>query len=266
MNSLAARLRNLQFERTDRLPFGLLIGWLLAMISLPIARWLLGDSATPIALSVGVIFQVAVGIAFLGQRWSVLRIALTALIVIALGWTVEWIGHQTGFPFGFYSYTERLQPQLGGVPILIPLAWLMMLPPAWAVAFSITQPLAGRPRVRRLAFIAVSALAFTAWDLFLDPLLVSWDFWRWQETGAYFGIPLSNYGGWLLASALMTALTMPRADLPSQPLLFLYGATWFFMTGGVTFFWNLPSAGAVGSAAMGGFLLAALWLGRERKR
>lgn len=265
MSVFTAQLRNLRLERTDRLPFGLLIGWLLAMISLPISRWTIGDEATPVALSIGVIFQVAVGIAFLAQRWSALRIALTALIVVVIGWAVEWIGHQTGFPFGFYSYTERLQPQFGGVPLLIPLAWLMMLPPAWAVAFSITQPLADKPLIRRLAFITVSALAFTAWDLFLDPLLVSWDFWRWQEAGVYFGIPLSNYGGWLFSSALMTALTLPRSDLPRRPFLFLYGATWFFMTGGVTLFWGLAGAGIVGSAAMGGFLLAALWLGRERK-
>ncbi|MFQ3534849.1 MAG: carotenoid biosynthesis protein [Aggregatilineales bacterium] len=262
MTILAARLR---LERVDRLPFGLLICWLLAMISLPVGRWTLGDEATPAALSLGVIFQVAVGVAFLAQRWSVLRIALTALIVVAIGWAVERIGHQTGFPFGFYSYTDRLQPQLGGVPLLIPLAWLMMLPPAWAVGFSITQPLADQPRLRRAAFIGVSALAFTAWDLFLDPLLVSWEFWRWQEVGVYFGIPLSNYGGWLLASALMTILTAPRSNLPRRPLLFLYGATWFFMTGGVTLFWGLVGAGIVGSAAMGSFLAAALWLGRERE-
>ncbi|RMF48927.1 MAG: carotenoid biosynthesis protein, partial [Chloroflexota bacterium] len=105
------------------------------MISLPISRWTLGEEATPLALSIGVIFQVAVGMSFLAQRWSAWRLMRTGLTVILLGWAVEWIGHQTGFPFGFYSYTERLQPQLGGVPLLIPLAWLMMLPPAWAVAF-----------------------------------------------------------------------------------------------------------------------------------
>ncbi|MCS6871843.1 MAG: carotenoid biosynthesis protein [Anaerolineae bacterium] len=265
MSALTARLRNLRLTHADRLPFGLLVGWLLAMISLPIARWMLGDEATPVALSVGVIFQVAVGMAFLAQRWSALRVALTAVIVVSVGWAVEWIGHQTGFPFGFYSYTERLQPQLGGVPLLIPLAWLMMLPPAWAVAFSITQPLAEKPFLRRAVFIAVSALAFTAWDLFLDPLLVSWGFWRWQEVGVYFGIPLSNYGGWLFSSALMTALTVPRTDLPRRPFLFLYAATWFFMTGGLTLFWDLAGAGIVGSAAMSCLLLAALWLGQERK-
>jgi putative membrane protein len=265
MSALNARLRNLRLERVDRLPFGLLLCWLLAMISLPISRWTLGEEATPLALSIGVIFQVAAGMSFLAQRWSAWRLMRTGLTVILLGWAVEWIGHQTGFPFGFYSYTERLQPQLGGVPLLIPLAWLMMLPPAWAVAFNITQPLARKPLLRRGAFIAVSALAFTAWDLFLDPLLVSWDFWRWQELGVYFGIPLSNYGGWLLASALMTALTAPCADLPRRPLLFLYGATWFFMTGGLIFFWNLAGAGAIGSAAMGGFLVAALGLSQERR-
>ena len=45
-----------------------------------------------------------------------------------IGWTAEAIGSKTGFPFGAYHYTDRLQPQLLGVPLLIPLAWLMMLP------------------------------------------------------------------------------------------------------------------------------------------
>jgi hypothetical protein len=50
---------------------------------------------------------------------------------------------------------------------LVPLAWLMMLPPAWAVA----RLVAGGPGI---AFILTAALAFTAWDLFLDPQMVAW--------------------------------------------------------------------------------------------
>ena len=42
------------------------------------------------------------------------------------------------------------------LPLLVPLAWLMMLPPAWAVSQRITG------RVSGVAFVAVSALAFTS--------------------------------------------------------------------------------------------------------
>jgi putative membrane protein len=84
----------------------------------------------------------------------------------------------------------------------------MMLPSSWAVAQYITG---GHSKA---AFVAVSALAFAAWDLFLDPQMVGWELWTWETpaTFHYFGIPLANYAGWLLAAALITVLppTAPR--------------------------------------------------------
>ncbi|MBK9747058.1 MAG: carotenoid biosynthesis protein [Chloroflexi bacterium] len=68
------------------------------------------------------------------RAWGGRRALTTIGVIVALAWLTEFIGHTTGFPFGSYDYTPRLQPQVGGVPLLIPLAWLMMLPPAWAMA------------------------------------------------------------------------------------------------------------------------------------
>jgi putative membrane protein len=180
------------------------------------------------------------------------------IVVLAAAWTMEFIGHTSGFPFGSYDYTERFQPQLAGVPLLIPLAWLMMLPPSWAVARAVTGKTDG------VAFVAMSALAITAWDLFLDPQMVNWDVWRWNDPGAfsYFGIPWVNFAGWLFTASLITVLGRPHA-LPLAPLLPIYAITWALQVIGQTFFWALPGPALVGGLVMGGILVWALVRARQ---
>jgi putative membrane protein len=229
--------------------------WALTMISLPIVKWTLGGTALQRGIVVGVIVQVAavVFILFHHSGWTnALRLGLT---VLSLAWLAEFIGSSTGLPFGRYQYTDVLQPQLGGVPLLIPLAWLMMLPPAWAVARLIV------PTAGRMGFAAVSALAFTAWDLYLDPQMVFWDFWRWEQPGGYFGIPWSNYLGWLLVSGAISALWAGRS-LPLIPLLTVYIITWLLQSIGQAFFWGLPGPALVGFLGMGGMLA---WAYRQTK-
>ena len=43
----------------------------------------------------------------------------------------------------------------------------------------------------------VGAVAMTAWDLSMDPVMVRLGAWVWHVPGPYFGIPLRNYLGWL---------------------------------------------------------------------
>ena len=149
----------------------LMVAWALAIISLPLLKWLLGENALPLGISVGVLLQLMTVWAILIWTWGAPRAWRIALMVVACAWLFEYVGRTTGFPFGSYRYTDRLQPQIGGVPLLIPLAWLTMLPPAWAVASRI----ASRFGRKRWVFIAVSALAVVVWDLFLDPQMVGWN-------------------------------------------------------------------------------------------
>ncbi len=229
----------------------LILAWVLVMISLPILRWTLGDAVIPTGVLVAVLLQAGAVLTLLAQAWGARRTLRLAVVVGVLAWGIEALGSTTGFPFGAYHYTNSLQPQLLGVPIIIPLAWLMMLPPAWAIAWLITG------RYGTPAFILVSALAFTVWDLFLDPQMAAWGFWVWERPGGYFGIPWANYFGWLLASALLTALARPT-DLPLRPLLLIYAITWALESIGLIVFWGLPGPGVVGFMVMGGMLLAAI--------
>ena len=230
----------------------LLLIWLICMIAMPITEWLWGEQALLAGVVVTVLLQAGLVVLLLAHAISWRRAVLTALAVVLIAWSAEAIGVATGFPFGPYHYTARLQPQLAGVPLLIPLAWLMMLPPTWAVA----QQIAGRQPVWRWALS--SALAFTAWDLFLDPQMVHWELWTWDTSGQYFGIPFVNFVGWLAVSAVLSLITRPPA-LPHRALATVYALTWLTETVGLILFWGLYGPAVAGCAGMGLFV----WLGRR---
>lgn len=243
--------------RRDYPAYGLMIAWVLAMIGLPIARWTWGDDALPPGITVAVTLQIIAVLAALAGRWGVPRTLAAAGVVVVIAWAFEFVGHTTDVPFGAYAYTDRLQPQIGGVPVLVPLAWLMMLPPSWALAHVITRRYTGLRG--RIAFIGVAALALTAWDLFLDPQMVAWDLWRWDDPSGftYFGIPFINFAGWLLAGITITAAATPlirRETLPLGALLTVYVVTWLLESIGLAVFWGLPGPAVFGFLAMGAML------------
>lgn len=256
---LATHFSSLKFSKTDMLVYSFIAMWVLSMIALPIARWTFGDSVLSIGITATVIAQVAAVFVALRQRWGIQRTLLTLLMVGIITWIAETIGSRTGIPFGYYRYTPLLQPQIAGVPFFVPLAWFMMLPPAWAAA----QVIVGARN--RLAFATVSAIALTVWDLFLDPQKVAWGFWVWTDSGGvvtysggYFGVPWLNFLGWLLVAMIVTALVRPD-NLPIRPLLVVYGITWIFQTIGQICFWNLPGPAVVGFLGMGSMVALVWW-------
>lgn len=226
--------------------------WTLTLILLPIVGWTSGESALIRGMSFGVMMQGLAVLMILFKAWGAPKTLKTFASVGVLAYFAELVGSMTGFPFGKYHYTEILQPQIAGVPLLIPLAWMMMLPPAWAVSKIILDI----RHTSRLQFAALSALAFTAWDLFLDPQMVGWGFWVWEIPGQFFGIPLVNYLGWLLVSAAITFMVNPK-ELPCKPLLLVYTLTWFLQTIGQGMFWSQPGPAIFGFIGMGLFVVLA---------
>jgi putative membrane protein len=229
--------------------------WIAVMISVPIVRWVAGEGAEHIGIAAGVVAQVAAVIAALVSAFG----GWALLIVVAvpfIGWASEVLGSRTGFPFGAYHYTDVLQPQVARVPVLIPLAWLMMMPPAWAVGALVA------PSTPVLQWI-VAAGAFAAWDVYLDPMMVSWNFWQWRRKGVYEGIPFVNFVGWFAVAFAITALValvgtvigVPFVSgVPSAPLVLIFLVTWILMFVGQMVFWRLRVSAAAGFVAMGIFV------------
>jgi lycopene beta-cyclase len=243
-------LRNMTIRNVFGTALPLLVASVAALLAMPVVLWAAGYPGLIAWVILGVVLQASLVILFVAQAVVVRRATLIVITVAAAAWASEVLGSKTGFPFGAYRYTGALQPQLLGVPLLIPLAWWMMLPPSWAVAQRLTGRSSGP------AFVAVSALAFIAWDLFLDPQMVHWGLWIWDAPGAYFGIPLVNFAGWLLVSALITALVRPP-ELPYGPLVAIYALTWLIETTGQVMFWHLYGPAVCGFIGMGVFVVLA---------
>ncbi len=242
--------------RPSHLPWILIGAWVLVMVSIPILRWLLGDGVLRWATTISVVTQAAASLAVLWSAWGTGPVLRTVAVILPLAWAVEFLGSSTGIPFGDYHYTQLLRPQLAGVPLLIPLAWFMMLPPAWAVGALLARTW------RALPVALVAALAFAAWDLFLDPQMVAWGYWVWAQPGGYFGIPWVNFAGWVVSAFLLSwiALAVVRPPAPPLlPLLVIYTVTWALQSVGLALFWGMPGPAAAGFAVMGFFVALAWW-------
>ena len=174
----------------------------------------------------------------------------------ALGFAAELTGVHTGRPFGHYTYSGKLGPRIGGVPLLAAAAWAMMARPSWVVA----GLLAGRRRALR---VALAAGALTAWDVFLDPRMVREGYWSWPGGGRYEGVPASNFVGWFVTGAGVFAVwsVLDGGDEPladGDGALALYVWTWVGETFANAVLWRRPVVAAAGCAAMGAFAAPAL--------
>lgn len=190
------------------------------------------------------------------------RTAAVALVVVAGGGGLlaETAGVHTGFPFGQYEYAGTLGPSLWTVPLVVPLAWVMMSWPALLVG----RALARRWRDTAPAWLVVGigAWALVSWDLFLDPQMVDAGHWVWAHPepslpGVH-GVPLTNYAGWVLVATLMVAalhrLVGPAGrelDLRVGPAPVLYLWTFGSSVWAHAAFFGRPSGALVGGLLMG---------------
>ena len=250
-----AYFRNLKSpDRLSVVWYASLALWIALLIATPISIWLVGEDKFPLMAVLGVMAQGAATLFALISGWPTGRVLGAAATVLVGAWGVETLGSATSFPFGAYDYTDSLQPQLAGVPLVIPLAWFMMLVPAWAVAEAIlARPQERLGRWYAPLHAAVAGAAFTVWDLYLDPQMVARELWIWDNPQGYFGVPWINFVGWWLAGSLLTLLIRPKG-LPHRRLLVVYTLTWVVQAIGLGIVWGQPGPAVVGFLGMGLFV------------
>jgi uncharacterized membrane protein len=196
----------LSVERSPRTRFPLAIAAILTVYLLGRIIEVLPFStpSTPIvAIEIfsALAFAVVHGVRHYGPRGML----VFASLCLAIGGSMEVIGVHTGFPYGHYQFLPLMGPQVLRVPILLALAYIGMAYVSWIVARLIVG--ATEPRISSIQLIAIPLVAsfvMTSWDFAQDPV---WSTllhaWRWRDGGAWFGVPLSNYAGWLLTVFLI---------------------------------------------------------------
>ncbi len=128
------------------------------------------------------------------------RAILSLLALSIFGYAIEALGVATDFPYGPFYYGDALGPRIAGlVPLLLPLSYAPLV--VGAVAASWASRL-------RLVHVLQATLLLVWMDAVLDPGASSLGFWTWPEGGVFYGVPLTNYAGWLLSGAAATTLLL----------------------------------------------------------
>ncbi|MBM4295846.1 MAG: carotenoid biosynthesis protein [Deltaproteobacteria bacterium] len=164
-----------------------------------------------------------------------------ALAFLILGYLISWAAELCsitwGFPFGEYLYipaTRGRELWVAGVPFMDSLSYVFLAYASYALALAALAPLSRGSRFRLEAAEAIQggagpwilgAVLMVALDIVIDPLALRGYRWflgqiyGYPEPGVYFGIPLANFGGWLLvALALIRILQYLATRLPARPL------------------------------------------------
>lgn len=136
----------------------------------------------------------------------------------------EWLSINTGFPYGWYYYidtTSNRELWVAGVPFFDSISYVFLAYCSYATALFILSPLrawrwnlvALETRSIRRSFAALLLGTFlqTGLDVVIDPVAFQGRRWflgqiyGYREAGIHFGVPLSNYAGWLLTSFCLIA-------------------------------------------------------------
>jgi glycosyltransferase involved in cell wall biosynthesis len=100
------------------------------------------------------------------------------LLLIPMFFFIDYLGLETGLPFGNYSYSKDLLSLLG-VPLFVPFAWFILIKGAYA-------------GIRSALGTATFVVAF---DIVLELFALKNGFWIWENSAAtnLFPAPIINY-------------------------------------------------------------------------
>src|SRR5262245_16190932 len=186
-----------------------------------------------------------------------------------VAWAAEFASTRVGIPFGLYHYTESTRGQelyLSNVPFFDSLSFVFLAYAAFCVArLALDRRRAGG---NRLGLALAAGVLMMLLDVVIDPLAARGDRWflgrvfYYPEGGVYFGVPLSNFVGWVVVGTAGVGVYLlltgqPREGRPWPGLGLYYAVLAFNLI--VTLWigeWVLAVAGVALHAAVGAMLVA----------
>ena len=136
----------------------------------------------------------AIGILRSTDRRAATGVGLLTLYAYA----IEYVGVHTGQPYGEFFYGVDLGPVVAGVPLGLPIFFIPLVMNAYLLCLLLLGDRAASTAVRLLSVIAT----VITMDIVLDPGAVALGFWVYPNGGAFYGVPLSNYAGWVLSATI----------------------------------------------------------------
>lgn len=148
------------------------------------------------------------------------------LVYIPAGYLLAWISEFSsihwGFPYGDYFYIHDTMDRelwVFGVPFMDSLSYVFLSYCSYSMAVFLLSPvLASRGRIyvletrrirRSWQTLVLGSFLFVLLDIITDPVALQGYRWflgqiyGYREPGIYFGIPMSNFAGWLLVGFVL---------------------------------------------------------------
>ena len=148
-----------------------------------------------------VLIYLTIAVRDLGTR----RAGLFTGWVWLVAFLAELSSTRTGIPFGLYHYTGGTRGQelfISDVPFFDSLSFTFLAYASFCLARSV------RSRSGALSLALLAGALMMLLDVVIDPLSVRGDRWFlgrifWYHSGGvYFGVPLSNFAGWLIVGVI----------------------------------------------------------------
>lgn len=144
-----------------------------------------------------------------------------SLVFCAAGYVIAWLSEYSsihnGFPYGLYYYIEHTKGRelwVMGVPFFDSLSYVFLAYASYSMALMIIAPvlykrgiiyLLETKKMRDSIYTTIlGAILFVYLDIIIDPVTLLGDRWflgqiyGYPQKGIYFGVPISNFIGWLL--------------------------------------------------------------------
>ncbi len=149
-----------------------------------------------------------------------------ALLFCVAGYLIAWLSEYSsihnGIPYGYYYYVEHTKGKelwVMGVPFMDSLSYVFLAYASYSLALTVASPVLfsrglfyvlETKKIRRSLYTRIlGAVFFVYVDIIIDPVALLGDRWflgqiyGYPEKGAYFGIPISNFIGWLIVGFVM---------------------------------------------------------------
>ncbi len=220
------------------------VGFVAALSGVTMPRWMYWADAWTMILAVIITYF------WMCDLFGVTKTRITFLIIMIASGVIEYIGTNTGWPFGFFKYTERFSAVMhlpfgqNGLSMIIPFAWTVLCLNAWYLANQIL-----RWRNRWAACVLAGFITMLT-DINLEN--VAWymrgfdqAYWRWFTDGTFTQIaqtvPVQNYVAWFILTTLFLCLC-PLKTAPPQiphrmPLVILLSFNLLFLAHRIHYHW-----------------------------
>lgn len=152
------------------------------------------------------------------------QVVLGIVVVSLFAYAIETLGLLTGFPYSGFVYTDLIGFKIfDTTPLMLPFSFVPLV---------IGTLFLARNQKTTLRKILMSTGLLVAIDLMLDPAAVALGLWIWDSPGWYYGIPLVNFAGWVLAGFIASWLlsSFVLSDIKKEASYSLY-LTLAFWTG-----------------------------------